>query len=30
MNLSWFDDWRFDMRGSTVFREIAQGKIRAR
>jgi len=21
MNLSWFDDWRFDMRESTVFRE---------
>ncbi|RCL28259.1 hypothetical protein C6A77_07490 [Pseudomonas sp. AFG_SD02_1510_Pfu_092] len=21
MNLSWFDDWRFDMRGSTAFRE---------
>jgi len=21
MNLSWFDDWRFDMRGSTAFRD---------
>ncbi|MCO1621003.1 MULTISPECIES: hypothetical protein [Pseudomonas] len=28
MNLSWFDDWRFDMRGSTAFREIARGEVR--
>ncbi|HDS1697346.1 MULTISPECIES: hypothetical protein [Pseudomonas] len=28
MNLSWFDDWRFDMRGPTAFREIARGEVR--
>ncbi|POA83789.1 hypothetical protein C1882_17775 [Pseudomonas sp. FW305-E2] len=28
MNLSWFDDWRFDMRGSTAFRKIARGEDR--
>ncbi|MRT62825.1 hypothetical protein EGJ22_21940 [Pseudomonas sp. p99-361] len=21
MGISWFDDWRFDMRGSTAFRQ---------